>query len=125
LAVSKSIIKNAKAGDQQTDTIQKIKLWDKPRDLKMLAKHLALLTDVVQTNGSAEFNVRMGEFTGRQHTIAIPILPMPFGDWRCGTRRPRSRNPQSMISHIECRLTTAGWASINQLRKSSSVAPHP
>lgn len=42
------IIKNAKAGDGVTDTIHKIKLWDKPRSLEMLAKHFALLTERVR-----------------------------------------------------------------------------
>lgn len=42
------VIKNAKAGDGQTDTVHKIKVWDKPRSLEMLAKHFALLTEVVR-----------------------------------------------------------------------------
>lgn len=49
-----AIIKNAKAGDGVTDTIHKIKFWDKPRTLEMLAKHFALLHDVVTVKGEAE-----------------------------------------------------------------------
>lgn len=45
------IIKNAKAGDGQTDTIHKIKVWDKTRSLEMLAKHFALLTERVDVSG--------------------------------------------------------------------------
>lgn len=39
------IIKNAKAGDGITDTIHKLKLWDKVRALEMLMKHFGLLTE--------------------------------------------------------------------------------
>ena len=45
------IIKNAKAGDGITDTIHKIKVWDKPKSLEMLAKHFALLTERVEHSG--------------------------------------------------------------------------
>ena len=37
------VIKNAEAGDGHTDTVHKIKVWDKPRVLEMLAKHFKLL----------------------------------------------------------------------------------
>jgi phage terminase small subunit len=43
LAGLEVIIKNAKAGDNHTDTVHKIRLWDKPRSLEMLAKHFGLL----------------------------------------------------------------------------------
>lgn len=45
------IIKNAKAGDGQTDEIHKIKLWDKTRALDTLAKHFGLLKETVQHEG--------------------------------------------------------------------------
>ena len=48
LASFEVIIKNAKAGDNQTDTIHKIKLWDKVRSLEMLAKHFKLLVDQIE-----------------------------------------------------------------------------
>ena len=44
------MIKNAKAGDNHTDEIHKLKLWDKPRNLEMLAKHFALLTEKLDVN---------------------------------------------------------------------------
>lgn len=47
------IVKNAQAGDGHTDTIHKIKVWDKTRTLELLAKHFALLTDVVRHDGDA------------------------------------------------------------------------
>lgn len=51
LAGVEVIIKNAKAGDGVTDEIHKIKLWDKPRTLEMLAKHFGLLKETVDVQG--------------------------------------------------------------------------
>lgn len=45
------IIKNAKAGDGQTDTVHKIKIWDKTKTLQMLGQHFALLVERVQLEG--------------------------------------------------------------------------
>lgn len=45
------IIKNAKAGDGETDEIHKIRLWDKPKALDILAKHFGLLTEQVHHTG--------------------------------------------------------------------------
>jgi phage terminase small subunit len=49
------LIKNAKAGDGVTDTIHKIKLWDKTRALESLAKHFGLLTEKIEHSGSIAF----------------------------------------------------------------------
>jgi len=54
LAGFEVIIKNAKAGDGQTDEIHKIKLWDKTRALELLAKHFKLLTEVHEHRLSLE-----------------------------------------------------------------------
>lgn len=51
LAGFEVIVKNAKAGDGQQDTVHKIKLWDKPRNLEMLAKHFGLLVDKLEVSG--------------------------------------------------------------------------
>lgn len=40
--------KNMTAGDGQTDTVAKVKVIDKTKTIEMLAKHFALLTDVVR-----------------------------------------------------------------------------
>lgn len=48
------IIKNAEAGDGKTDRVHKIKMWDKPKALEMLAKHFSLLTDVLHVSGDAD-----------------------------------------------------------------------
>ncbi len=45
------VIKNAAAGDGVTDTVHKIKTWDKPRTLEMLGKHFGLLEDRVVHSG--------------------------------------------------------------------------
>lgn len=62
------VIKNAKAGDNQTDTVHKIKIWDKNRTLEMLAKHFALLIEV-QVKVSEKENIdRL--LAGRQRVAA-------------------------------------------------------
>jgi hypothetical protein len=53
LAGFEVLIKNAKAGDGITDTIYEFKLWDKVRALELLAKHFALLTDIVRVDSQA------------------------------------------------------------------------
>lgn len=45
------IKKNATAGDGHTDTVAKIKVWDKPKTLHMLLTHLGLLTERVSLDG--------------------------------------------------------------------------
>ncbi len=47
IASMEVVIKNAKAGDGVTDTIHKIKTWDKTKTLDLLARHFALLHDHV------------------------------------------------------------------------------
>lgn len=48
--------RNLTSGDKQTDTIHKIKTWDKVRALEMLGKHFALLTEQVQHSGGLEIS---------------------------------------------------------------------
>lgn len=43
--------KNLAAGDGQTDQVHKIKLWDKPKNLEMLFKHLGLLVEKHEHSG--------------------------------------------------------------------------
>jgi phage terminase small subunit len=45
LAGFEAIIKNAAAGDGATDLVHKVKFWDKPKALELLATHLGLLED--------------------------------------------------------------------------------
>ena len=51
LAGLEVIIKNAKAGDRQTDTVHKFKLWDKVRALEALAKHFGLVRERLEVSG--------------------------------------------------------------------------
>lgn len=43
--------KNLTTGDGEIDTVIKVKVWDKPRSLEMLAKHFGLLIDKVEHSG--------------------------------------------------------------------------
>ena len=45
------VIKNAQAGDGHTDTVHKIKAWDKPRVLEMACKRFGLLQERVDVSG--------------------------------------------------------------------------
>lgn len=51
LAGVEVIIKNAKAGDGATDTVHKIKLWDKTKALDSLAKHFGILKETLEHTG--------------------------------------------------------------------------
>jgi phage terminase small subunit len=46
------IIKNAQAGDGIMDTIHKLRFWDKPKALDILAKHFGLLIEKVEHSGT-------------------------------------------------------------------------
>lgn len=48
--------KNLTAGDGQIDTVLKVKVWDKPHSLEMLAKHFALLTERIEHGGKIEIS---------------------------------------------------------------------
>lgn len=48
------IIKNAEAGDGQTDRVHKFRVWDKTKALTDLAKHFALLTEKVEHSGGID-----------------------------------------------------------------------
>lgn len=54
LAGFEAVIKNAKAGDGQTDMVHKIKFWDKTRALELLARKFALLKEVHEHHFSLE-----------------------------------------------------------------------
>ncbi len=46
--------KNLAAGDGVTDTVHKLKVWDKTRNLEMLAKHFGLLVDKLEHSGGVD-----------------------------------------------------------------------
>lgn len=55
------IVKNAEAGDGHTDTVHKVKVWDKVRALEQLAKHFGLLTEKVEHSGGLEITWKTSE----------------------------------------------------------------
>jgi len=55
------IVKNAEAGDGHTDTVHKVKVWDKVRALESLAKHFGLLTEKVEHSGGLEITWKSSE----------------------------------------------------------------
>ena len=46
MAGLETVVKNAAGGDNHTDTVLKIRLWDKLRALELLMKHFRLVTDL-------------------------------------------------------------------------------
>lgn len=53
--------RNLASGDGETDEILKIKVWDKPKCLEMLAKHLQLYEEKVSHSGGIELVWRKSE----------------------------------------------------------------
>lgn len=48
------VIKNTAAGDGVTDRVHKIKLWDKPKNIELLFRHLGMLKDNVNLSGTVQ-----------------------------------------------------------------------
>ena len=59
LASVKTTKKNLTSGDREQEDVVEIKLWDKVRALEHLARHFALLTDVVQVDSLDAIRERM------------------------------------------------------------------
>lgn len=51
--------RNVNSDDGKTDDVLKVRLWDKPKNLEMLFKHLGLLIERVEVTGSAELMARL------------------------------------------------------------------
>lgn len=73
LAGFEVVKKNLAAGDGKVDTVHKIKLWDKPRALELLAKHLKLLTEHVQIDVSVNLVDRLQ--AARSRAQVIDVMP--------------------------------------------------
>lgn len=56
------VTRNITAGDDQLDTIHKLKVWDKPKALEMLAKHFKLLTEKMEISGDEDLMNRLDEW---------------------------------------------------------------
>lgn len=54
------LTKNVSGADGHTDTIHKIKCWDKTKSLELLAKHFALLTERVEHGGTITLAALLG-----------------------------------------------------------------
>jgi phage terminase small subunit len=50
--------RNIEGGDGHSDDVIKVKVWDKPKALEMLFKHLGLLIDKVEHTGGIELKWR-------------------------------------------------------------------
>ena len=55
------VIKNAAAGDGHTDTVHKLKAWDKLKALEMAAKHLGLLVENINLDAHVDYGWRTEE----------------------------------------------------------------
>jgi phage terminase small subunit len=55
LAGVETMQRNVTAGDGETETVYKVKLWDKPRSLDTLVKVLGMVTEKVEHSGEVVF----------------------------------------------------------------------
>jgi hypothetical protein len=92
LAGFEVLIKNAKAGDGQSDEIHKIKLWDKTRALEALAKHFGLVRERLEVSG---WDKLAAQLTRRAHR---PSGTASLGSVAC--RFPASRSCSKQNSRV-------------------------
>ncbi len=92
--------KNLYAGDKKTDTVHKIKVWDKLKALELLAKHLNLLVERVNVTARLDEELERRLLMGRQASAARALeltqrAPLPF----CASARGdhgRRRSPRGV-----------------------------
>ena len=65
VASTESVRRNLDAADGKTDRIVKLKVWDKPKNIEMLSKHLGLLTERVEVTLQGELEDRIKAGRGR------------------------------------------------------------
>lgn len=65
-----AVKKNLQSGDNATDTVLKVRLWDKTKALEMLSKHFGLLTERVEVTLGSELLERLDR--GRRRIIDVP-----------------------------------------------------
>lgn len=63
--------RNLTAGDGQMDTVYRVRMWDKPKSLELLAKHFGMLTEKLEIKGDSELVARLAG--ARQRRIAVAI----------------------------------------------------
>ena len=69
------VVKNAVAGDKHQDVVHKIRIWDKPKALELLAKHFALLVEQVR----ADVDVRFRWQTRQDEELPAVNAPRQLG----------------------------------------------
>jgi phage terminase small subunit len=63
------IKRNLTAGDGKMDMVYRIRMWDKPKALELLAKHFKLLTDKIELSGEIDLVARLQ--AARSRTVAL------------------------------------------------------
>lgn len=63
--------RNLTAGDGQSDTIIKVRVWDKTRALEMLAKHFALLVERVQVEDADALVAKLASARQRSRDCGV------------------------------------------------------
>ncbi len=71
------VARNLSAGDGSTDTINKVRLYDKTRALELLAKHLSLLIDRVEHTGTIQIQWLDGPTPVDVHVLPSPLVAEP------------------------------------------------
>jgi hypothetical protein len=51
--------RNITSGDGRVDTVIKIRCWDKPKSLEILARHFGMLTEKIEIKGDQELVTRL------------------------------------------------------------------
>jgi phage terminase small subunit len=71
LAGFEVLIKNAEAGDDQTDTIHKFKLWDKVKAIELYMKHYGMLVERVEL-ADERAEARVARLNAARKRVAAP-----------------------------------------------------
>ena len=58
-AISSVEVVTKSAGDKEVEYVHKVRLWDKPKALELLGKHLALFTDKLEVSGTLALEDRI------------------------------------------------------------------
>src|SRR5262245_16333963 len=76
LAHFEVIKKNAESGDGHIDVIHKVKLWDKPKSLEMLARHFSLLVERTEASGGITIQWLAPEPAPAAIVSAVSVTPV-------------------------------------------------
>jgi phage terminase small subunit len=61
--------RNVTAGDGKMDMVYRIRMWDKPKALELLAKHFKLLTEKIEVSGDIDLVARLQ--AARSRTVSM------------------------------------------------------